>query len=219
MLATTGVGAGDPVADLGCGTGISTRLLAARGLDVTGIEPSAPMLERARLAGGARYRSGEAAATGLPDASQALVTGAQAFHWFTDDASLREIGRVLRPGGWCAAWWNERREDDPIQTAYEALLLRFSTDYATVPRPREALERLARHPAVRDWTPAAFAHEQALDLEALVGRARSSSYVAHGVADPAGFEQALGRLFAAHARDGELPFRYRVAAACFRLRF
>jgi SAM-dependent methyltransferase len=218
VLATTGVEAGAPVADLGCGTGISTRLLAARGLDVVGIEPSAAMLERARRAGGgARYRAGEAAATGLASASQALVTGAQAFHWFCDEPALREIARVLRPGAWCAAWWNVRRDDDPLQREYEALLRRHSAEYSRVPRPRQALERLAGHPRVRDWTPTELAHEQLLDREAFLGRARSSSYVAHGVADRGAFEAALSALFDAHGVAGGLPLRYRVLAACWRL--
>jgi SAM-dependent methyltransferase len=216
VLETTGVGPGAPVADLGCGTGIATRLLAARGLDVVGIEPSAPMIERARRAGGARYQPGEASATGLEDASQALVTAAQAFHWFTDEPALREISRVLRSGGWCAAWWNVRRDDDPVQREYEALLRRHSSEYPAVPRPREALDRLASHPRVRDWMPAEFAHEQLLDREALLGRARSSSYVVHGVADRAAFEAELQQLFDARAIGGGLPFRYRVEAACWR---
>lgn len=205
------------MADLGCGTGIATRLLAARGLDVVGIDPSPPMLERARRAGGARYAVGEAAATGLPDASQDLVTAAQAFHWFADDAALGEIARVLRPGGWVAAWWNVRRRDDPFQSAYEALLRRMSAEYRRVPRPDEALARLAAHPRVRDWTPAEFADEQPLDREALLGRARSSSYVVHGVADRGAFEAALGALFDAHAVGGRVAFRYRIRAACWRL--
>ena len=36
------------MADLGCGTGILTRLLADRGLEVTGIDPNEDMLAHAR---------------------------------------------------------------------------------------------------------------------------------------------------------------------------
>src|SRR6185295_10044902 len=74
---------GDRVADLGCGTGISTRLLAARGLDVVGIDPNEDMLASARAEGGvATYQRGEAVATGLANASVKMATAAQAFHWF-----------------------------------------------------------------------------------------------------------------------------------------
>src|SRR5207249_1610425 len=40
------------VVDLGCGTGISTRLFAAKGFEAVGIDPSEEMLAGARAAGG-----------------------------------------------------------------------------------------------------------------------------------------------------------------------
>src|SRR4029450_1148231 len=74
VLTAAGVKPGDSVADVGCGTGILTRLLAERGTEVVGIDPNEPMLAEARAAGGpARYERGEAEATGLPEASVVLV--------------------------------------------------------------------------------------------------------------------------------------------------
>jgi SAM-dependent methyltransferase len=82
VLAEAGVRPGDRVADVGCGTGIMTRLLAERGADVLGIDPNEDMLAEAQKAGGrATYRHGEAEATGLERGSVSLVTVAQAFHW------------------------------------------------------------------------------------------------------------------------------------------
>ena len=52
-------------------------------------------------------------------------------------------------------------------------------------------------------------------LEGLLGRAWSSSYVFRGVSDRAGFDAALARLFAEHARDGRVIFRYRAVAFAF----
>ena len=54
---------------------------------------------------------------------------------------------------------------------------------------------------------AEFAHEQTFDREGLIGRAYSSSYVVHGIADHAGFDRALGEVFEQHARDGRVAFR------------
>ncbi len=48
VVTEAGVKSGDPVADVGCGTGIFTRMLAARGLEVTGIDPD-PAVMRAAL--------------------------------------------------------------------------------------------------------------------------------------------------------------------------
>ncbi|MFF2042484.1 class I SAM-dependent methyltransferase [Kitasatospora sp. NPDC058170] len=98
---------GARVLDVGAGTGIATRLLAARGAEVVGVEPSPGM--------GAQYL---ASSPGLPlvrgtgdelpfhDHSADLVTYAQAFHWTRAEKSVPEAIRVLRPGGALATWWN-----------------------------------------------------------------------------------------------------------------
>src|SRR5688572_16290540 len=108
VVATSGIGPGARVADLGCGTGISTRLFAARGFNVIGIDPNEEMLKRAIRAGGAEYRKGEASATGLGDRSVDLIVGGQAFHWFDLAPTFREFRRILKPHGRCAAFWNVR---------------------------------------------------------------------------------------------------------------
>lgn len=94
------------VVDLGCGTGISTRIWAALAGEVLGIDPSRSMLDQAEARGvpaNVHYRLGEAASTGLPDASVDVVVAVQSFHWMEPRATLAEVGRVLRPGGIFAA--------------------------------------------------------------------------------------------------------------------
>lgn len=217
VLAEAGVRTGDRVADVGCGTGIFTRLLAARGLKVVGVDPARDMLARARAAGGgATYVGGEASATGLRGASVALVTVAQAFHWFDHDTALEEFRRILRPGGHVAAIWNLRGQG-AFMDAYDGLLRRFSREYAVVESWDAALERLRRHPRVRAAREVRASHAQRFDFEGLHGRAWSSSYVRHGVSDPAGFDAALRRLFDSHAVGGEIEFPYRTEALVFRL--
>src|SRR5438445_11315790 len=61
--------------DVGCGTGISSRLFASRGVRVIGIEPNADMRHQAEmetvsaLPPEPTYAAGPAEATGLPDSS------------------------------------------------------------------------------------------------------------------------------------------------------
>jgi SAM-dependent methyltransferase len=207
---------GDPAADVGCGTGIFTRLLAARGLDVVGIDPSEDMLAEARAAGGAVYRRGEAEATGLADTTVALVTVAQAFHWFDADAALAEFRRILRPEGHAAAVWNLRGEN-AFMANYDAILRRFSREYAVLESWEESLSRLRAHPRIVSPRDFEAPNSQQLDFEGLHGRAWSSSYVRHGVEDAPGFDAALRSLFEAHARGGVVEFPYRSVALVFRV--
>ncbi|ALV30926.1 methyltransferase domain-containing protein [Streptomyces sp. CdTB01] len=107
----SGAEPGDRVLDVGCGTGYLTRRMAARvGPDgaVTGVDPSTPVLDYARRKkqhpGGApcTYREGIAEALDLPDASFDTVVTSLMLHHLPEElrpAALREMHRVLRPGG------------------------------------------------------------------------------------------------------------------------
>jgi len=205
------------VADVGCGTGISSRLVAGRGFDVTGVDPNEAMLAPARVAGGARYLGGSATATGLADGSVDLVTVAQAFHWFDVPATLAEFRRILTVPGWCAAFWN-LRGSSPFLEDYDRLLRAHSTEYEVLLKPEATLRDILRADGVFDAREAEFANAKLLDREGLLGRAHSSSYVIHGVADPAAFDRALVEVFDRHQSGGTVEFLYRTVAVCFRLR-
>lgn len=196
--------------DLGAGTGIASRQLAAAGWSVTGVEPNDAMRAKAVAAGGGPVHvAGRAEDTGLPAGSADLVLGAQAWHWFALDRALAEVDRLLAPGGVAVAAWNVRVETG-FARAYEEALLRWSSEYAQVPKPEPTLHALrARRPAARE---ARFPHAQRLDRDGVIGRAWSSSYVVHGVTDRTGFDAALDAAFAAFAVDGRVELAYDTVA-------
>jgi SAM-dependent methyltransferase len=187
------------------------RLFAARDCEVVGIDPNEEMLAFARAEGTTRVVKGVAEATGLPPASVDLVTVGQGFHWFEVTAALAETARILRPDGWCAAFWNTRARS-PFLDAYERLLQEASTEYARIRTPEQTIEAIRTAPGVRSVRTGEFANAQVLDRAGLFGRAHSSSYVAHGVADRDRFDRALGALFDGHQQDGEIQFAYRTLA-------
>jgi SAM-dependent methyltransferase len=95
-----GVGPGDRVLDVGCGTGVFLHMCAKRGAAVTGIDASEGLLEIAReRVPGADLCHGDMQFLPYADGSFDLVTGFTSF-FFAEDmvAALREAGRVTRPG-------------------------------------------------------------------------------------------------------------------------
>jgi len=93
------------VLDVGCGTGTFALLLAAAGIDVTGVDPAAGSLDVARAKPGAervRWIHGTAATLPQMQVDLATMTGnvAQAVVDHADwEATLRGVYEALRPGG------------------------------------------------------------------------------------------------------------------------
>ena len=65
---------------------------------------------------------GTAESIPLPDGSVDAITCGQAFHWFRTEEALREMHRVLRPGGGVALVWNVRDVSDPLQARIQEIL-------------------------------------------------------------------------------------------------
>jgi SAM-dependent methyltransferase len=213
VLATCHLGSGSVLVDVGCGTGISSRLFASRGLRVIGIDPNADMRARASAEGGptVEYRDGRAESTGLPPASADAVLAAQAFHWFEPDTALREFHRILRPRGWVVLLWNARDREDPFTRGYAEIVERLPDSKRADAISLEA-EELARGGLFHEVGVRRFPNLQILDEDGLVGRALSSSY---GPRDPEGREsyaEAMRRLFRTFVRDGHVALRYHTLA-------
>jgi SAM-dependent methyltransferase len=105
-LAESGVGVHARVLDVACGTGLATEALAARGCVVTGIDISEAMLARARRrVPAAPFCLAKAEELPFADGTFDAATSAQAFHWVDQCRALREMVRVVRPGGTIAIWW------------------------------------------------------------------------------------------------------------------
>lgn len=202
------------VADIGAGTGISSKMFLDAGHTVTAVEPNTAM-RTAAIEWLGRYPAfravdGRADASTLADDSVDLISVAQAFHWFDPSATRREFHRILRPGGLAAIYWNSRRlTGTPFLVGYEALLQSYGTDYTSV------AERYADEPRMREWFgegwrgTAEFDHEQLLDFESLRGRLMSSSYAPQpGHPKHAPMLATLRKLFDECATDGHISFDY-----------
>ena len=201
------------VADVGSGTGILSELLLRNGNQVFGVEPNAAMREAAErlLKEFPNFVSIDATAeaTTLAASSIDLVTAAQAFHWFERERARAEFARILRPGGWVALIWNERRLDSTaFLLDYERLLLRFGTDYEKV-RHENVAGEIGQFFAPANFEMKSLDNVQHFDLESLKGRTRSASYTPEpGDPNFGPLFAKLEELFRTHQRDGIVDFEY-----------
>lgn len=136
LLQDAAVVPGDPVADLGAGTGLLTTQLAAMKLSVTAVEPNEAMLNRADNSG-AVWLAGSFESCPLPDSSQAWAVAAQAFHWADPARALPEIRRVLQPRRLFTVLWNNRAigECETVNWTEEAIV-RHVPEYVEAYRNR-----------------------------------------------------------------------------------
>jgi ubiquinone/menaquinone biosynthesis C-methylase UbiE len=136
--------AGIDAADIGAGTGIWTRMLAARGLhSVVAVEPNDDMrVQGIETSHGTHivWREGSAEATGLPNGSADLVSMASSLHWADFDKACGEFHRILRPGGVFVALWNTRFiEANPLLVEIEAEIARLKPDVRRVSSGRSGM--------------------------------------------------------------------------------
>ncbi|MGI8430578.1 MAG: class I SAM-dependent methyltransferase [Solirubrobacteraceae bacterium] len=129
VLDRAGITGGERVLDIGCGTGNASLLAAARGCQVTGVDPAARLLEVARERGAAQglqatFRQGEAAALPLPDASADVVLSVFGVI-FAPDArtAAAEMARVSAPAARIvlSAWFPEGAMHDCLGAFRQAI--------------------------------------------------------------------------------------------------
>jgi ubiquinone/menaquinone biosynthesis C-methylase UbiE len=201
------------VADVGSGTGILSEMFLRNGINVFGVEPNPRMRNSAEnlLSNYQQFKSidGAAEATTLDSHSIDIVTAAQAFHWFDGTRARVEFARILKPKGWTALIWNERRlESTLFLRAYEQLLLQYGTDYQKV-RHENVTEQIADFFATQGFRLESFENIQTFDFESLMGRVLSSSYTPE--ADHPNFEPmiaSLGEVFEKLQQRGTIAFEY-----------
>jgi ubiquinone/menaquinone biosynthesis C-methylase UbiE len=127
------------IADLGCGTGLSTFIWKGHADRIVGVEPNDDMRGKAtsKLALTAdsdksesiSFVKGYSDQLELADESIDIVTCSQSFHWMEPVGTLNEVGRVLKDGGVFAAYdcdWPPVIHWE-VEAAYERLIAKSET--------------------------------------------------------------------------------------------
>jgi ubiquinone/menaquinone biosynthesis C-methylase UbiE len=124
-----GIGSGDQVLEVGCGSGQLTRGLVARSLHVTAVEPGTSLIALARRnlegAGAVEFVNARFEDALLPHGHFQAVFSASAFHWVDPTVSWRKAAEVLVPGGTLALvsyfGLEEPRSQDDQEAALAAM--------------------------------------------------------------------------------------------------
>jgi len=219
-----GLNATHVVADIGSGTGISSKLFLDNGNVVWGVEPNEKMrlggeqfLQEYTEKGQFKSVAGTAENTGLEENGVDMVVAGQAFHWFKPEEATKEFQRILKKNSDpqlvanVVLFWNSRRTTETaFAQAYEALILKFSPDYTEVDhknvtsRDTTALQRFFHHSKQQT-----FPYFQEFDFDGFKGRLLSSSYAPneHHV-NYAPMMKELHHIFDQHNVDGKIRFEY-----------
>src|SRR5487761_755620 len=176
-----GIGSGDHVLEVGCGSGQLTRSLVARGLHVTALEPGKNLIALARQnlegAGEVEFVNAQFEDALLPREQFQAVFSASAFHWLDPRVSWQKAADVLVPGGTLALVQYFGLEEPRSKRDQEAVLAAM----------RKVAPDIADNwPAYRDLDATLAGMEQRRGNVSEVGAWLGSHAIGHGYA---------GRLF------------------------
>jgi SAM-dependent methyltransferase len=170
VIAYAGAHAGDRALEVGPGTGKATLPFAARGLQITAVEPDDAMAElaRRRLAEAgldAQILSADFETAfdqaGLPEQAFKLLFSATAWHWVTPARRNQLAARALVSGGALAPFWN--RPDwstNPLCAQLEAVYTDIQAEFGAMPSgPMNPLGQPAEIRVASDWLEAEFADQ------------------------------------------------------------
>ncbi|WP_274432661.1 class I SAM-dependent methyltransferase [Alicyclobacillus sp. ALC3] len=224
------------VVDVGCGTGLSSFIWATHTDEVVGFEPSDDMRGVAEAARSAHPKAHHISflkaysyQLQMEDESADIVTCSQSFHWMEPESTLREVARVLRPGGVFAAYdcdWPPT-VDWRVEAAYEKLMDKVEALVAARQPKEQQVTKWPKHEHLQNIAASGhfcfakeivFHNTEPCDAERYVGLAVSQGGLQTVIksgwtdldTDIASFRAIVDQAFAGRTRDILFSYRMRV---------
>ena len=207
---TIGLAKGHIIADIGSGTGISSKIFLDNENKIYGIEPNAEM----RVAGEnylsdyTNFHSIQASSedTKLESESIDMIISGQAFHWFEPEATKKEFLRILKPDGYVVIFSNRRKpSNSQFMSDYTELISKYSQKEFNYPLNTD----LPNFFSLKPIHEVIFPNIQVFNLERLKGDLASYSYIP-SEEDPR-FNSMISEfqlLFEKYSNNGILNFDY-----------
>lgn len=181
LYATEIVKEKDKIADIGCGTGILSNILANKNNTIIGVEPNLDMLRMAkqRLI---NYKNcilipATAEDTTLDSNSIDCITVAQAFHWFDKEKFKSECQRILKPDGSVVLLWNSTDNNSPINIEIANINKKLCPNFdGYFSRNEETADTYSTFFRDNECRFKLFRNDLSLDEANFIGRSLSRSY-------------------------------------------
>lgn len=169
----------DKIADIGSGTGISSKLFLDFGNTVYGVEPNSTMrfeAEENLNTYDKFYSIGSCAEkTDLENESVNHIVSAQAFHWFDPVPTKEEFKRILKTDGSVILIWNIRESDQGGFTDHLMRIIEtYSADFTKTAEKRDIVKDFFGNTEV---TFKKISNPQTSSFEKIVGELSSYSYL------------------------------------------
>lgn len=137
LMDMTGLASGDSVLEIGCGSGHATAGFLDRGLDVTAIDPGAPLValarERFAAAPNVRFAVSPFEAWPLSEHKFRLVAAAQSLHWVQPHVRFAKTAQALAPGGHLAVFGHTPRWSGELLARLEPVYRRAAPELWDAP--------------------------------------------------------------------------------------
>ena len=137
VVAFAGLKPGDCVLEIGCGSGLATAGFVAQGLDVTGVDPGASLVEiaRERFASSASTRFEVATFERWEPRGRRfqLVAAAQSWHWVGADVGFAKAADALSPGGAIAIFGHTPAWSPALVSRLEPAYARLAPEFRGPP--------------------------------------------------------------------------------------
>lgn len=201
------------VADIGSGTGLSSKLFLKFGCTVYGVEPDPAMrtVAEKKLAEFEAFTSidGTAHDTHLPAHSVDFVVSAQAFQWFDQDMVKPEFKRILRPNGYCVLLWNQHPfKGSAMAKEFDQLLHQYLPEFTQATR-RDSIDEQLTGFFDQDFQRERFKNYHVMNFETFLGWTKSYAFnlrpEAPGYND---LMQSLRKLYEKYNDNGHVTFEY-----------